>query len=233
MLGQKSCRPEVPQMFRFFSPNFAPNFPRFFERFSCFVSCETETRKTHQKSPPFFNAKFPGKFEDKIHKSFLESGQSKNVRNMAEKWERSTPKWGFISVGKFCTGVGADGVGVKFPISAVNCCCLPLSFRRSREKRRKRGKMRRKRGKMRRKRGKSLRPHLIKNLPIRARQPIFRPGLWAWQLAVCYYPIRRGEGAGLLKPTTMRERHGLKILNSLRLEDVQRAHPERAQGKIL
>ena len=44
-------------------------------------------------------------------------------------------------------GVGADGVGVKFPIFAVNCCCLPLSFRRSRAKRRKRGKMRKKRGK--------------------------------------------------------------------------------------
>ena len=25
-------------------------------------------------------------------------------------------------------GVGADGVGVKFPIVAVNCCCLPLSL---------------------------------------------------------------------------------------------------------
>ena len=36
-------------------------------------------------------------------------------------------------------GVGADGVGVKFPIFAVNCRCLPLSFGRSREKRRKRG----------------------------------------------------------------------------------------------
>ena len=34
-------------------------------------------------------------------------------------------------------GVGADGVGVKFPIFAVNFCCLPLSFRRRREKRRK------------------------------------------------------------------------------------------------
>ena len=41
-------------------------------------------------------------------------------------------------------GVGADGVGVKFPIFAVNCCCLPLFPRR-------RGKMRRKRGKMRKK----------------------------------------------------------------------------------
>ena len=33
-------------------------------------------QKIHQKSPPFFNEKFPGKFEDKIHKSCLESGQS-------------------------------------------------------------------------------------------------------------------------------------------------------------
>ena len=32
-------------------------------------------------------------------------------------------------------GVGADGVGVKFPIFAVNCGCLPLSFRRKRGKR--------------------------------------------------------------------------------------------------
>ena len=54
-------------------------------------------------------------------------------------------------------GVGADGVGVKFPIFAVNCCSLPLSFRRSREKRRKRGKMRRKRGRMCKKRGKTTR----------------------------------------------------------------------------
>ena len=37
------------------------------------------------------------------------------------------------------------GVGVKFQIFAVNCCSLPLSLRRSREKRRKRGKMRKKR----------------------------------------------------------------------------------------
>ena len=36
------------------------------------------------------------------------------------------------SSGSFARG-GADGVGVKFPIFAVNCCCLPLSFRRSRE----------------------------------------------------------------------------------------------------
>ena len=48
-------------------------------------------------------------------------------------------------------GAGADGVGVKFPIFSVNCCCLPLSIRRRGEKRRKRGKMRENGGKMRKK----------------------------------------------------------------------------------
>ena len=74
-LGPKSCRTKVPQIFRIvvpnFAPNFAPNFPLFFEEFSCFVSWETETRKIHQKSPPFFNTKFPGKSEEKIHKVFF------------------------------------------------------------------------------------------------------------------------------------------------------------------
>ena len=51
---------------------------RIFEDFSCFVSWETETRTIHEKSPPFFNAKFPGKHEKNIHKLFLESGQSNN-----------------------------------------------------------------------------------------------------------------------------------------------------------
>ena len=36
-----------------------------------------DQKKNHQKSPPFLNAKFPGKFEEKVHKSFLESGQGK------------------------------------------------------------------------------------------------------------------------------------------------------------
>ena len=48
-------------------------------------------------------------------------------------------------------GVGADGVGVKFLIFAVNCCCLPLSFRRRREKRRKTKKNKEKCVKMRKK----------------------------------------------------------------------------------
>ena len=62
------------------------------------------------------------------------------------------PEFSLVDVSReVLHGVGVDGVGVKFPIFAVNCCCLPLSFRRSREKRRKRGKMRKKRGKMRKK----------------------------------------------------------------------------------
>ena len=79
-LGQKSCRTRVSRIFRIFRPEFClefcSEFTLNFEEFSCFVSWETETRKIHPKSPPAFNAKFPGKFEEKIYKSFLESRQS-------------------------------------------------------------------------------------------------------------------------------------------------------------
>ena len=74
------------------------------------------------------------------------------LRQIAPRGARRPP-WRLLLAFSACRevlhGVGADGVGVKFPIFAVNCCCLPLSFRRSREKRRKRGKMRQKRGRMR------------------------------------------------------------------------------------
>ena len=66
-LGQKSCRTKVPEFFEFLS-RLLPRillriFPKIFKDCSCFVSWETETRKFHQRSPPFFNAKFPGKHE--------------------------------------------------------------------------------------------------------------------------------------------------------------------------
>ena len=68
-------------------------------------------------------------------------------------------------------GVGADGVGVKFPIFAVNCCSLPLSFRRSREKRRKRGKNAQKKGKNALKKGK-ITPTPSTPTPLRTSQKI-------------------------------------------------------------
>ena len=78
-----NCRTKVPRIFRIFVPNFAPNFPHFFEDFSCFTFRETETTKN---SPPFFNAKSPGKFEKNIHKSFLESRQSKVLGCASAEW---------------------------------------------------------------------------------------------------------------------------------------------------
>ena len=52
-----------------------------------------------------------------------------------------------VQIREVLHGVGADGVGAKFPIFAVNCCCLPLSFSRplgkkekSKEKRKKKKK---------------------------------------------------------------------------------------------
>ena len=77
-LDQKNWRTKVPRIFRIFVPNFAPNLLRIFpELFVLRFVGNAETRKNHQEPPPFFNAKFPGKFEERIHKSFLESGQSK------------------------------------------------------------------------------------------------------------------------------------------------------------
>ena len=37
-----------------------------------------DQKKIHQKSPPFSNVKFPGKYEKNIHKIFLERRQSNN-----------------------------------------------------------------------------------------------------------------------------------------------------------
>ena len=64
-----------------FCPEFCPEFlsefsPNFLRSFRASFRGKRRPEKIHQKSPPFFNAKFPGKFEEKIHKSFLESGQS-------------------------------------------------------------------------------------------------------------------------------------------------------------
>ena len=55
---------------------FSPNFLRSFRASFC---GRRRPEKIHQKSPPFFNAKFPGRFEEKIHKMFLESGQSNKL----------------------------------------------------------------------------------------------------------------------------------------------------------
>ena len=74
--GKKSSRTKVPLIFANFRPEFCPRvllriFPEIFE-LSCFVSWETETRKNHQH---FFNAKFPGKFEEKSIKVFWRAGK--------------------------------------------------------------------------------------------------------------------------------------------------------------
>ena len=65
-----------------FRPEFCPEFcseffPNFSWTFRASFGGRRRTEKIHQKSLPFFNAKFPGKHEKNIHKFLLESGQSK------------------------------------------------------------------------------------------------------------------------------------------------------------
>ena len=87
MLGQESGRTNVSRIFRIFvpnfAPNFAPNFPRIFRGLFVlrFVG-DGDQKKIHQKSPPFFNAEFPGKHEKNIHKILLESRQSEKMQSL-------------------------------------------------------------------------------------------------------------------------------------------------------
>ena len=63
--------------------NFCPEFcsvffPNFSRNFRASFRWSRRPEKNHQKSPPFFNAKFPGKHGKNIHKILLESRQSNN-----------------------------------------------------------------------------------------------------------------------------------------------------------
>ena len=63
-----------------FGPEFCPEFsPNFSRTFRASFRGRRRPEKIHQKSPPFFNAKFPGKHEKIIHKILLESRQSNTL----------------------------------------------------------------------------------------------------------------------------------------------------------
>ena len=81
-LGQKSCRTKSSPNFSDFRPELCPEFcfefsPNFLRSFRASFRGKRRPEKIHQKSPPFLNVKFPGRFEEKIHKSLLESGRCK------------------------------------------------------------------------------------------------------------------------------------------------------------
>ena len=79
-LASRVCKARSSPDFLNFRPEFFTEFcSECFEDFSCFVFLETETTDNHQHSPLFFNAKSPGKSEEKIHKSFQKSSQGKSL----------------------------------------------------------------------------------------------------------------------------------------------------------
>ena len=78
-----------------FRPEFCPEFcsefsPNFSRTFRASFRGRRRPEKIHQKSPPSFNAKFPGKHEKHIHKILLESRQSNGF--WAEKPSSTTPE---------------------------------------------------------------------------------------------------------------------------------------------
>ena len=78
---RKVAERKFPEFFEF-RPEFCSEFcsefsPDFLRSFCASFRGKQRPEKTHQKSPPFFNAKFQGKYEKFIHKTFLEGRQSK------------------------------------------------------------------------------------------------------------------------------------------------------------
>ena len=68
-----------------------PNFPRIFDKFSGLRIVGNGDQKKSKQNPPFFNGEFGGKFKEKIHKSFLESVQSKTAKDPEIKGSRIQP----------------------------------------------------------------------------------------------------------------------------------------------
>ena len=56
------------------------------------MSCETETRKNSPKIPGFFDAKFPGKFEEKSTKVFWSAGQVTILSEVSVSIENCSPE---------------------------------------------------------------------------------------------------------------------------------------------
>ena len=80
-VGSEKLQNESSPNFSNFRPEFCPEFcsefsPNFSRTFRASFCGRRRPEKIHQKYPPFFNAKLPGKHEKIIHKVLLESRQS-------------------------------------------------------------------------------------------------------------------------------------------------------------
>ena len=85
-----------------FCPGFCPEFlsefsPNFLRSFRALFRGKRRPEKIHQKSPPFFKAKFPGKYEKNIHKIFLERTQSNYWLGQEVQHERLCSVWHEVS----------------------------------------------------------------------------------------------------------------------------------------
>ena len=107
--GQKIAERKFPEFFRIFvtafAPNFAPNCPDISRIFRASFHLKRRPEKIHQKSPPFFNAKFPGKYEKYINNILLESRQSnilicqgKSSQNAQSKPQNESPRIPWIGI---------------------------------------------------------------------------------------------------------------------------------------
>ena len=107
-----------------FCPEFRSEFSmNFWGIFRALFPGKRRPLKIHQNSPPFFNAKSPDKFEEKIHKYSLESRQSNG--GWGFKWRRGFPIrtcpfffclfypfWVLLGLSPICPGISPICSGV-------------------------------------------------------------------------------------------------------------------------
>ena len=98
-LGQKSCRPKVPRIFKIFvpnfAPNFAPNFPRIFQGFFvlCFVG--NGDQKKFTKNPRHFSMQNSQANTKKVFtKYFWRAGKVRLSAELAETTETAKKSHG-------------------------------------------------------------------------------------------------------------------------------------------
>ena len=95
MFRSEKLQNESSPNFSNFRPEFCPEFcfefsPSFSRSFRASFRAKRRPEKIHQKSPPFFNVKFPGKHEKIIHKMFLGSRHSNFSNSRAPKSQNLT-----------------------------------------------------------------------------------------------------------------------------------------------
>ena len=123
-----------------FRPDICSEFPpprHFLRRFRASFRGRQRPEKIHPKSPPLFNAKFPGKFEEKIRKKRAQSNTFFSQLPSSRKFSRSRKmfmelislcKCNFLSFHNYFLQMQVGVLPELIILSKLSCKCLLRLF---------------------------------------------------------------------------------------------------------